>query len=117
MSECLFCKIVAGEIPAKKVFESSDVMAFWDIHQKAPVHILIIPKIHISGVNETADKDSDILGKLIIAAKEVGKKEGVDKSGYRLIINQGPHSGQEVDHLHVHLLGGKPLGGMITIDS
>lgn len=102
MNNCIFCKIARHEIPANIVWESDDIIAFDDIAPKAPVHVLLVPKQHNKRV---------FMGD---AAEAVAKLKKVDASGYRLIVNQGPDAGQEVDHLHMHLLGGKPLGPMIT---
>lgn len=110
----IFCQIVAGEIPSQKVYETQNVLAFRDINPKAPVHVLIIPKKHITGVNDITQEDKDILGEMILAAKEVAKQEGISEKGYRLITNTGRDGGQLVPHLHFHLLGGKNLGPKLT---
>lgn len=103
--DCIFCKIVNKEIPADTVFEDEDVMVFRDIKPKSAVHLLIIPKKHIAGLNETEKEDKDLLGKMLLTAKEVAKKEKVADAGYRLSVNVGEGAGQEVFHLHIHLLG------------
>lgn len=107
---CLFCQTVKGKIPSKKVYETSDVVAFWDIKPVAPVHILIIPKAHIPSIAHLKEKDVGLVSKMILAAKKIATDEGISKSGYRLIFNSGPDSGQIIDHLHLHLIGGRHLG-------
>jgi histidine triad (HIT) family protein len=107
--ECLFCRIINKEIPSKIVFENEHILAFRDIDPKAPVHILIITKKHLSGLNDITVKDNDLLGSLQNAAKDIARQEGVDKSGYRLVINCGKDAGQAVEHIHYHLLGGRKL--------
>lgn len=114
MSECVFDKIISGEIPSKKVWESDSVLAFWDINPEAPIHVLIIPKKHIEKLTDINVLDKDLLGELLFAVKEVAKVLGVDESGFRLILNNGPDSGQIVSHVHFHLLGGKKLGPKLT---
>jgi len=109
-NECIFCKIITGEIPSTKVYEDETVTAFRDIHPVAPTHILIIPNKHIPSVNGLVPEDEKIMGYLFITAKKIAEKENVAKSGYRLIVNTGPDSGQIVTHLHLHLLGGRKLG-------
>lgn len=111
MAETIFAKIIRKEIPANIVFESENVIAFKDINPKAPVHILIIPKLtDIESVKDlSSEKHSKILGELFDAANEVAKLTGVYDSGFRLVINSGADSGQEVQHLHIHLLGGRKL--------
>jgi Diadenosine tetraphosphate (Ap4A) hydrolase and other HIT family hydrolases len=109
MSACLFCRIVAGEIPAKVVHEDDEVLAFRDISPQAPVHILLIPKRHIASVGDATVEDAPILGTLLLVAKKIAENEGI-ASGYRLVTNRGAEAGQSVFHLHVHLLGGRPMG-------
>jgi histidine triad (HIT) family protein len=106
--DCLFCKIVAGTIPAKRLYEDEQVLAFADISPQAPVHLLVIPKRHIASVAHTAPEDAALLGHLLSTAAELARSQGLD-GGYRLVINTGPNGGQTVDHLHVHLLGGRPM--------
>ncbi len=103
---CIFCKIVAGEIPANKVLENDEFLAFHDINPKAPIHILIIPKRHIENFQSTPP---EIMAKMTPFIQEVAKELELDKTGYRLIVNNGKDGGQEVMHLHVHMLGGAPL--------
>ncbi len=102
----VFCEIVRGEIPTEFVYQDEDVVAFNDVHPSAPVHILIVPRKHIESVRDARDEDALILGKLLLAAKKVAEKVGVDKTGYKLVINNGAGAGQVVPHLHMHLLGG-----------
>lgn len=106
---CLFCRIVAGEIPAKIVHEDEDTIAFRDIDPKAPTHVLVIPRRHIDSVHALEPEDAELMGRLFIAAKKVAEEEGIAESGYRLVINNGGHAGQSVDHIHLHVLGGRSL--------
>jgi histidine triad (HIT) family protein len=105
--DCIFCKIITGEIPCEKVLETGRVLAFRDIQPQAPIHVLVVPKKHIRGVHEAAPGDG--LEELLLAAAEVARQEGIERSGYRLVINTGQQGGQTVDHLHVHVLGGRPM--------
>lgn len=105
----LFERIAAGDIPADIVHRDDQVVAFRDINPQAPVHILIVPLRHISRVGAADEGDADLLGKLLLAAAKIADAEGVASTGYRLVINNGPHAGESVPHLHVHLLGGRPL--------
>lgn len=107
MSECIFCKIINGEIPSKKVYEDENVFAFSDIHPQAKYHILFVPKKHISGVTELNDKDT--LNNIYSAIKKTAKELGIDNSGYRICTNNGSDAGQTVSHLHFHVLGGERL--------
>lgn len=104
---CLFCKIILGEISADIVYESSNVIAFRDINPQAPVHILIIPKKHIATINDITIKDDKIIGSLYIAAHEIAAKEGIADIGYRTVMNCNEAAGQTVFHIHLHLLGGR----------
>jgi histidine triad (HIT) family protein len=108
--ECIFCKIVEGSVPSKKVWENDKVVAFQDIQPQAPVHILIIPKKHVASMNDVTQEDADWLADIHLAAREIAEQFGVNESGYRLINNCGPDAGQVVFHLHFHLLGGEKLG-------
>jgi histidine triad (HIT) family protein len=105
----LFERIAAGEIPAQIVHKDDDVLAIRDINPQAPVHILVIPRKPISRIGEADVNDAELLGKLLIAAREIAREEGIEESGYRLVINNGPNAGESVPHLHVHLLGGRPM--------
>lgn len=109
----LFCKIIAKEIPADIVYEDDHLLAFRDIHPKAPAHVLVVPKKHISKLNDATEADADLLGRIVLAANLIAKQEGISESGYRLIANTGSDGGQEVFHVHFHVLGGRPLGRMI----
>ena len=112
MSEnCLFCKIVAGEIPCKKIYEDSDVLAFHDIHPVAPVHFMIIPKEHIASLADAHARHDILLGRILLLAPVLAKEQGLG-DGFRTIINTGPGGGQEVFHLHVHVIGGNRLRPM-----
>lgn len=106
MTECIFCKIIVGKSPTKIVYQDDQVTAFQDIHPVAPTHILIVPNRHIASVNEMTAEDETLIGHLFSVARQIAKEESIDQSGYRLIINNGPHAGQAVFHLHLHLIGG-----------
>lgn len=106
---CLFCKIVAREIPGKIVYEDDDVLAFEDIRPVAPTHTLVIPKRHIASLNEAKPEDAELLGKVLVAAGKVAKQAGIDQSGWRLVLNNGPNAGQTVFHIHAHVLGGRGM--------
>lgn len=106
---CLFCDIIKKKIPADIVFEDDEIIAFRDVDPRAPVHILIIPKKHIPGLPAAEELDSDLLGRICLTAARIARKESIAGSGYRLVVNSGPDAGQAVDHLHFHLLGGRPL--------
>lgn len=107
--DCLFCRIVSGEIPSQKVFENQRVSAFKDINPVAPVHILVIPNEHIESVADVTSEHQMLLGELIVAAKEVADALDLTKRGFRLVVNAGVDGGQTVPHLHFHLLGGREL--------
>ena len=108
MEDCLFCKIVSGEIPTEKVYEDEQVIAFYDIVPQAPTHILIIPKTHAASIVEL--RDDACLAALFAAARKIADREGLTGNGFRLIINTGDDGGQTVHHLHLHLLGGRRMG-------
>ena len=108
-SDCLFCKIVAGKIKADVIHENDRVVAFRDINPQAPTHVLIIPRNHVATINDLAESDTGDVGQLFLAAKSVAKQEGVHESGYRTVMNCGEGAGQSVFHIHLHLLGGRPL--------
>jgi histidine triad (HIT) family protein len=110
MSDCIFCKIVNGEIPSKLVFENDDVVAFHDLNPQAPTHILVIPKKHIATLLESGNEDIELLGKIQTAAIEIARQQGLDQDGFRLVTNCLEGAGQSVFHIHVHLLGGRRLG-------
>lgn len=107
--DCIFCKIIAGQAPAKKVYQDEFAIAFWDIHPVAPVHILVIPTRHIESANDLQAGDEGLIGHLFLIARQIANEQGIDQSGYRLIVNNGLHAGQAVFHLHVHVLGGQRM--------
>jgi histidine triad (HIT) family protein len=109
MTDCIFCKIIAGEIPSSQVYQDELVTAFRDINPVAPTHILIVPNRHIASVNDLIKGDEQLVGKLFVTARQLAEQEGIQESGYRLIINNGPDGGQEVPHLHLHLIGGHKM--------
>ena len=109
MSDCIFCKIVKGEIPSKKLYEDEEFLAFYDVNPQAPVHFLVIPKKHIRSIMDLDAADSALLGRLLYKAQELAKDNGCSENGARFVINCKSHGGQTVDHLHVHVLGGRYL--------
>jgi len=111
--ECLFCRIVAGEIPSDIVYQDEDFLAFRDIEPQAPKHVIIVPKTHITSLAELTEKQQGLVGCLIILARKLAEEEGIAKSGYRLAINCGPEGGQVVPHLHLHLIGGRRLNDQL----
>lgn len=106
---CIFCGIARGEVPARTVLETEDVVAFHDLDPKAPTHVLVIPRRHIASIDAMEDGDEELVGRVFAAAKAVARELGVAGDGYRLVTNIGPNAGQSVDHLHVHVLGGRRL--------
>ncbi len=108
--DCLFCKIIARQIPADIVYEDDKVLAFNDISPQAPVHILIVPKKHIDKVSNLKESDKDIVCELIFTAKKLAQEKGIAESGYRLVLNNNRDAGQAVLHIHLHLLGGRKMG-------
>ena len=111
--DCLFCKIVAGEIPSTKVYEDDKVLAFREINPQAPVHILVIPKEHIGGVDEVTAENAAVIAHIFAKIAEIAKQEGLS-DGYRVVSNIGEHGCQSVRHLHFHILGGKQLNGSMV---
>ncbi|HEX3771408.1 MAG TPA: histidine triad nucleotide-binding protein [Polyangiaceae bacterium] len=109
MAGCLFCNMVAGKIPADVVLDNEHVLAFRDIRPVAPVHALVIPKVHVAGIHEATPEHAAVLGQVMLAARDVAEKLGLGPGGYRLVINQGADAGQSVFHLHCHVLGGRPM--------
>jgi histidine triad (HIT) family protein len=107
-NNCLFCRILRGEIPAKKVYENDHVFAFDDINPQAPTHVLVIPKRHFAGLKEAQEEHAQIIGRCHLAAAEIARQRHIEE-GYRTVLNVGPGAGQSVFHLHVHLLGGRSL--------
>lgn len=114
MDNCIFCKIINGEIPSNKVYEDDEIFAFRDINPQAPVHILVIPKKHIKSLADLQEEDLNLIGKINIKINEIAKTEGFANQGYRVIVNCGEDAGQEVMHLHYHILAGKKLGTKIV---
>ena len=109
MPDCVFCKIAAGEIPARRAYEDEEAVAFHDLSPQAPVHVLIIPRRHLSNLTAASPGDDPLLGHLVGVARHLAGELGVAESGYRVVINAGPNAGQSVDHLHLHLLAGRPM--------
>jgi histidine triad (HIT) family protein len=109
MTECIFCKIIAGDIPSTNVFQDKQVTAFRDLHPAAPTHILIVPNRHIDSINLLSTDDEQLIGHLFTTAKDLAAREGIADGGYRLIINTNADAGQTVFHIHLHLLGGAPM--------
>ena len=112
MSDCIFCKIAAGEIPATIVYQDEEILVFEDINPRAPVHLLLIPKHHLATLNDPGPRHEQLLGKMTLKAAELAKDKGVAEGGYRVLINCNPDGGQEVFHLHMHMIGGRRLGPM-----
>ncbi len=109
MANCIFCKIINGEIPTDKIYEDDKVIAFNDINPQAPIHILIIPKTHIESLNEINDDNINLIAHMHKVVKHIAKEKNIDKKGYRVVVNCGEEGGQEVGHLHFHLLGGRKM--------
>lgn len=110
MSDCIFCKIVDGDIPSSKVFEDDKIFVFKDIAPKADIHLLVVPKLHIARLDQAGEEHADLLAHMMLSLSDLAKQQGLD-NGFRTIINTGPGGGQEVDHLHIHILGGNRLPG------
>lgn len=115
MSDCIFCKIARGEIPSNKVYEDGDVYAFHDIHPVAPVHFMIIPKLHLASLTDADDSHAALLGKLMLLAPQLARQQGLE-NGFRTVINTGRGGGQEVFHLHIHIIGGGVIPPMVRRD-
>jgi len=113
VQDCIFCKIVAGEIPCEQVYADDLIIAFHDISPQAPTHILVIPRKHISDMNEASAEDQAVLGHMMLRASEIAAKAGLAESGYRLALNTGPDARQSVFHIHLHILGGRRLTGQM----
>jgi histidine triad (HIT) family protein len=107
--DCIFCKIVAGKVPTAFVYEDEDVVIFRDINPITPVHLLVVTRQHIPSLAEMTEDETPIVGKMIKAANQVAREQGISESGYRITFNSGPDSGQIIPHLHAHLMGGRPL--------
>ena len=112
MEDCIFCKIVEGQIPVEFIYESEDVVAFTDVSPQAPVHVLIIPKRHYGTTLELSDEAPELFVSMLKASSEIARKKNVDESGFRLILNTNADGGQELFHVHMHLMGGEPIGPM-----
>jgi histidine triad (HIT) family protein len=112
MSDCLFCKIVRGEIPCRKVYEDDEVLAFHDINPVAPVHFMLVPKLHLDSLVEAGDAHTDLFGKMLLLAPRLAKEQGLS-NGFRIVINTGKGGGQEVFHLHIHVIGGGNIPPMV----
>lgn len=110
MSDCLFCKIIAGNIPSSTIFEDDHIFAFKDINPKAAVHFLMVPKIHITSLDELSEEHQDLMSHMVFKSPVLARSQGLN-NGFRTIINTGPDGGQEVGHLHFHIMGGKGLPG------
>jgi len=109
MSDCIFCKIAAGDIPADKIYEDEHVVAFRDLGPQAPTHVLVIPRRHVATLNDLTEADAELVGRMYLAAKEVAKIDGIAEDGYRTVMNCNAAGGQTVFHLHLHLLGGRQM--------
>jgi len=109
VDDCIFCEIVKKQIPCEIIYEDDSVIGFKDISPQAPVHVIIIPKVHISNINDISEDESDVIGHIFIAAKKIAKDLGISETGYRIISNCGEDGGQTVQHIHFHLLGGRML--------
>ena len=115
MSDCVFCKIARGEIPSRKVYEDEELFAFHDIHPVAPVHFMLIPKLHLASLGEASGNHAALLGKMLLLAPRLAKEQGLD-NGFRTVINTGKGGGQEVFHLHMHIIGGGHIPPMVRRD-
>jgi histidine triad (HIT) family protein len=111
--DCIFCKIVEGEIPSDTVYQDEEIIAFRDINPQAPVHIVIIPRKHIPSLSDLSQSDSALVGRLVTIANKLAEDEGIAEKGYRVVINCGPEGGQLVPHLHMHLVGGRKLSDLV----
>lgn len=109
MTDCIFCKIVSGDIPAEKVYENDSVVAFQDLNPVAPMHVLVIPKKHISTINDLQHEDATLIGEMYLAAKQIAAENGLSERGYRTVMNCNEESGQTVFHIHLHVLGGRSM--------
>lgn len=109
MTDCIFCKIVGKEIPAQIVYEDDRILAFDDIRPQAPVHVLVIPKDHFASLNEVPEESRGLLGEILVKAREIARRKEVETTGYRIVLNTARDSGQDVFHIHFHLLGGRSM--------
>lgn len=112
-NDCIFCKIIKKEIDSDIVYEDDDMMVIKDIRPKARIHLLVMPKKHIRNFNEVKEEDRELLGKMMFKIKEIVKEKGIDESGYKIVINTNKEGGQIIYHLHIHILGGEPLLGVV----
>jgi len=110
MTDCIFCKVANGEIDSKNVYKDDEIVAFHDINKKAPVHIIIIPRKHIPSLLDISTEDVQLIGKMHIIAGQLAKEQGIAESGFRLVLNCNKDAGQSVEHVHMHLMGGRPMG-------
>ncbi len=110
MTSCLFCQIASGDMKTELVYQDQDVVAFRDTSPKAPVHILVIPREHMASLDDSGHDDRDTLGGLLAAARDIARQKQLDRAGYRIVINTGQDGGQTIDHLHLHILGGRTMG-------
>ncbi len=108
--DCIFCRIISGDIPSDTLYQDEQVVAFRDINPKAPVHLLLVPRKHIESLAELSEDEASIMGHLVTVANRLAREAGISEKGYRLVVNSGPEGGQEVPHLHLHLLGGRQMG-------
>lgn len=109
MTDCLFCGMINGEIPSELIYDDKEIIAFKDINPQSPNHILIVPRRHINSLSEMEEVDKDLAGRLLFTARKIAQDQGISDKGYRVVINNGQNGGQTVFHLHLHLLGGRPL--------
>ncbi len=111
--DCIFCKIAAGEVPSDVVYRDEQLVAFRDINPQAPVHILVVPVAHVTYLSEFTDEQASLLGRMVLVANQLARREGIAEKGYRVVINCGQQGGQLVPHVHLHLLGGRSLSGQL----
>lgn len=110
---CIFCKIIKKEIASRIEYEDDQLVAFQDIHPKAPVHLLIVPKVHIDNLDQVTEEHKELLGELVWQASQLAREKGINQNGYKLVLNSGREGGQTIDHLHFHLIGGKDVAGIL----
>jgi histidine triad (HIT) family protein len=111
--DCIFCSIISGDIPSKKVYEDENLYAFYDIEPAAPTHILIVPKKHIASIMDLTEEDAPLAGEILLGVQKIAKQLGLEENGFRVVNNMGEHGGQTVFHIHFHLIGGRKLYGMV----
>ena len=110
MTNCIFCAIAEGKMPARMVYQDDDVLAFHDINPQAPVHVLVIPRKHIPRIADITEDDQNLIGKVIYTGKQIAQQLGIAQDGFRMVLNNGRYGGQHVYHIHLHVLGGRPMG-------